>query len=87
MTEYLILCSLDRDRLRPIYPALQIQYEDDLLTLGEIRTSDSPTRSRVTILTELSKLDDLQFSVTKYKRNVRQDYLNLKMEAADYKKC
>jgi hypothetical protein len=41
-----------RHRHRPLYPALQIQYEDDLLTLREIGTSDSPTRSRVSIRTE-----------------------------------
>ena len=75
------------DRHRPLYQALQTQYEDELLTLREIRTSDNPTRSRVTIRTELSKLDDLQCSVAKYKPNARQDYLNLRMEAADDLKC
>jgi hypothetical protein len=63
-------------------PALQTQYEDDLLTLKKIRTSEIPTRIRVTILTELSKLE-VQCSVTKYKRNVVQDYLNLWVEAAN----
>jgi hypothetical protein len=81
MTEYLLICSLERHGRRLLHPwgnspALQTQYEDDLLTLRKNRASDSPTRSRVTILTELSKLDDLQCSVTKHNRNVRQDYLS-----------
>ena len=57
--------------------ALQFQYQGDLLNLREIRISDTPTRSRLTTRTELSKLDDLQSSVTKYKRNVHKDYINL----------